>query len=295
MEYNKAIDILGLPELHTDSQLRKNYHLKALQFHPDKCSGDDESRAQSAARFREVHEAYKYLTNTWSPPHYRPNKRGYTNTLAECLGLFNITINADQARRLVTMIEDKCHSMSLQVLRDMSLGMIIDLHRFLMQHQVKLGISTNMLLKIEEVLQEKAQTNTVVIVHAEIDNLMNQEMYILKGEDGNHLVPLWHPTTHIQRKNEDVIVLCVPVLPPNVTLDDKNDIHVNICIQINSLLDSRSIDVRVGTKTFKVLTSKLRVTRHQIIIMSGAGIPLPHAKADKHIPLSDIVVHIKCE
>ena len=158
MEYNKAIDILGLPEKHTDSQLRKNYHLKALQFHPDKCSGDEESRLKSTARFHEVQSAYKYLTDTWSLPHSRPKERGYTHTLIECLSLFNITIDTDQARRLVTMIEDKCHSMSLQVLQEMSLDMIIDLYRFLMQHQVKLGISTNMLLKIEEVLQEKTQT-----------------------------------------------------------------------------------------------------------------------------------------
>lgn len=295
MEYSKAIDILGLPEQYTETQLRKNYHLRALQFHPDKCSGDEAERAEATEKFREVQEAYKYLTDTWSPPHRDPTGKGYTHTLIDCLGLFNIAIDLKQARRLITMLEDKCHSMSLQVLQDMSFETTIELYRFLLQHQSKLGISTNMLLKIEGVLQEKTEKNNVVVVHAQIDNLMNQEMYILKGADGDDYVPLWHPVTHVKRAGGDTIVLCMPVLPANVALDERNDVHVNVRLQLSKLLDASQFDVSIGQKILTIPMSKLRVMRHQQIVLYEQGIPRPNADAGKQGPASDIIIHMECE
>ena len=295
MEYNKAIDILGLPQQYTESQLKKNFHLRALQYHPDKCSGDEEERLKSTERFREVHEAYKFLTDTWSSPHERPEKNGYMHTLMECLKLFNVTVDLGQARRLITMLEDKCHSMSLQVLNEMSLATIMELYRFLMQHQTKLGISTNMLLKIESILQEKTDENSVTVVHVQIDNLMNKEMYILKRVNGDKYIPLWHPITYIKDEQcKEEIVLCVPVLPANVTLDDKNDVHVTVSLQLSELLDVCDFKVMIGGKTKIIPTSDLRIVKHQQIVLCGEGIPRPKTKLGQHIATSDIIVHVEC-
>jgi len=295
MEYSRAIDVLGLPEQYTESQLKKNYHLRALQYHPDKCSGDEEERLKSTERFREVHEAYKFLTDTWAHPHSRPDSKGYMYTLMECLKLFNVTVDLGQARRLITMLEDKCHSMSLQVLKEMSLATVIELYRFLIQHQSKLGISTNMLLKIEGILQEKTDKNNVTVVHAQIDNLMNQEIYIIKDSDGDKYIPLWHPITYIKSEQyKEEIVLCVPVLPANVTLDDKNDVHVTVSLQLSKLLGVRDFEVMIGSKTKTIPTSNLRIVKHQQIVLCGEGIPRPKTKVGEHIVTSDIIVHVEC-
>ena len=45
MNYNKAINILDLVDGFTEKELKHNYYLKALQYHPDK---NDETDAKKS-------------------------------------------------------------------------------------------------------------------------------------------------------------------------------------------------------------------------------------------------------
>ena len=57
MNTSKACKLLDIKitELN-EKTLKKQYHLKALEYHPDKCKEDD-----AEERFKEIKEAYEYL------------------------------------------------------------------------------------------------------------------------------------------------------------------------------------------------------------------------------------------
>ena len=56
MNFNNACYILDLSTTFTDKELRHNYYIKALQYHPDKNS---ENSAKD--KFQEILNAYNYL------------------------------------------------------------------------------------------------------------------------------------------------------------------------------------------------------------------------------------------
>jgi DnaJ like chaperone protein len=58
----KALEILGLPESATDSEIKKAYRKLAKAHHPDKfMNASKEDRTKAAATFREIREAYETL------------------------------------------------------------------------------------------------------------------------------------------------------------------------------------------------------------------------------------------
>ena len=66
-----ALDILELPEKYTPEMLKKNYHLMARKYHPDK---NKESNAND--KFLKVSEAYEFLN---SPNLLQPNLPNFNN------------------------------------------------------------------------------------------------------------------------------------------------------------------------------------------------------------------------
>ena len=54
MDYEKAKKILDLKKNFTYQELKKAYHLKALQYHPDKNPNEGE-------KFKSIQEAYEFL------------------------------------------------------------------------------------------------------------------------------------------------------------------------------------------------------------------------------------------
>ena len=57
MNYSTACDILNLTPPFSYADLKKNYHLMALQYHPDKNPDPN-----SGEIFRQVVDAYEYMS-----------------------------------------------------------------------------------------------------------------------------------------------------------------------------------------------------------------------------------------
>ena len=302
MIYQKALEILGLTHGYSHSQLKKNYHLLALQYHPDKCSGNEKERIQSTERFREINEAYQYLRsenscseNEDSQTNEATTGINYVGTLMKCLQLFQVQLSTDQVKQIVTMIEEKCHSMSLKALQGLSFEVTLNLYTFIMEHQSKLGISSIMLMNVEKALNEKADRNNLVVIHPQIEHLLRQEIYVLNVDDHKYYIPLWKPMTHLKVNDTDYVVICTPNLPANVSIDEHSNLHVNVETEIKSLFEKDNLDVTIGETGLNIPICKLNILKQQSYIFPKQGI-----RKDKNLSdiddknISDIIVHITC-
>lgn len=59
-------DILGVSKTATESEIKKAYKKKALEYHPDRNKGDKHAET----KFKEVNEAYQTLSDTTKKQNY---------------------------------------------------------------------------------------------------------------------------------------------------------------------------------------------------------------------------------
>jgi hypothetical protein len=106
---------------------------------------------------------------------------------------------------------------------------------------------------------------------------MNNNIYKLYVNEELFLVPLWHNESYFEFTNGEMIVLCDPELPSNITLDDDN----NICIEttINTLdefllliKEKQPICITIADKIFQIPLSNLYIKREQIYRIKNEGL-----------------------
>ena len=51
-----------MPRSANEQQIKRSYRKLALQYHPDKVSGNEEQKAEAAKRFAEINHAYETLS-----------------------------------------------------------------------------------------------------------------------------------------------------------------------------------------------------------------------------------------
>jgi len=90
------------------------------------------------------------------------------------------------------------------------------------------------------------------------------------------LVPLWHNELYFDAKDgTEIIVLCQPVLPESVTIDENNNIYVkkeiNIKTELTELINNKFVSIELGEKWISIPISTLYIKQQQIYRLKGQG------------------------
>ena len=86
MDYDQACRILNLNLKHTQTQLKKAYHIAALKNHPDKNKDKENANTQ----FQEISAAYGFLLNNHSERYcYVNHDISYKNLLRKIISEFD--------------------------------------------------------------------------------------------------------------------------------------------------------------------------------------------------------------
>jgi hypothetical protein len=106
-------------------------------------------------------------------------------------------------------------------------------------------------------------------------------VYSWEYEGHKYFVPLWHHDLIFDDKNcvtgnhKELHVSCVPDLPENVFIDEKNHIYVHVNIPFdNTILDQEDVDVWLGKRCFKIPMKSLVIKKEQWYIMKKKGISM---------------------
>lgn len=284
----EELDIpLDLNNINED-YLKKQYRKMALKWHPDK---NKEPCANQ--RFLRINDAYEYLlkvmkdddtdninnnADTDTDTDNDINDNNYINILNDFI---KSLIKSSSKEDIINKIVLECNNITEAYLKhkfeELDKEMSLEIYHFLYKYKDILYISDNILELVSLTIKEKLKNDRIFILKPELSDIMNHNIYKLVVDDSVYLVPLWHSELYFDApNNSEIIVLCQPRLPPQVLIDEHNNIYYNKDISINCelsyLIKDKYVSFELGGKWFSIPLDKLYIKEEQFYRFKGQGI-----------------------
>jgi hypothetical protein len=283
MNYEKACKIL---DIDTDNDitmdiLKKQYRINALRYHPDKNKEED-----TTSKFQEIQCAYEYLSHkiTNEEPIDMENEiyegdmeNSYAGILFSFMkNLMQTDMNTDNKSGIYYIILEKisntCEKKALELIEKVDKKVLIKLYEIIGKYSDALHFSSHFIEKMNEIITKKIEKDECIILNPTIDDLFENNLYKLSVNGMVYIVPLWHNELVYDNMGNDLYVKCFPMLPDNVTIDDKNNIYISATFDVKEILNKEVIRVGIGKREFEISPSDLMIKPYQTMILKGKGI-----------------------
>jgi len=311
MDLNKAVAILEIDlntikiSTLTQDYIKKRFHKLALINHPDKNGNSWEA----TNKFQQINEAYEYLSNELKESESRSRSRSRSRSGSEFVSLDETnttkstntmyiyflslfigsimdgsnTWNKEAIKSVIKEIVTIGKNMSLErIFDELDKDSALEVYSFIKKYKHILHISNNTLEFVSSLIKRKYNNDQVFILNPSITDLLDNNIFKLQIDDELYLVPLWHNELYFSNKltNSDIIVLCNPELPANIVIDEDNNIHVQIEIEGNNLLDllrkgkteTVFVSLSIGNRDFRIPLNELHMKQEQIYRLFKQGI-----------------------
>jgi len=261
----------------TKDYLKKKYHKLSLKWHPDKNS---ENINESTIKFQEINESYLYLSKTL----FNEESSNFVPTTETPSSMYNVLlsrflkliITCEFLLNIVQEIILNSNVLTSNIFENIDMKTAIDLYNLLCKYREIFHISNNVLAYISLLIKEKYKNDKIIILRSSLDDLWQNNIYKLNYVGEYYLVPLWHNELHFEKNN--VIVLCNPTLPDNISIDENNniimDVNINIKNELSELITGNENYkiVSIGCQNFTIPLNKLSLKKYQMYKFKGQGI-----------------------
>jgi len=309
MNIQIALDLLDIDtfvsgnyENITRDFVKRKYHKMALKWHPDK----NGNTIEATHKFQKINEAYSYLLTELvtelgledddnepfvSSSFFKDTNKDTnndTNMYTSLLSVFLSSIlNVDSkvmSGLLIKIIKDIVINgykvISAKLIDDLDKEMSLELYNFLNKYKHILYVSQQTLDFVSSLIKEKYKNDSVYILNPSIDDLLDKNIYKLCVDKQLYLAPLWHNELYFEDLNKnDIIVLCIPELPENISIDENNNIHYNLLVAFEKEMIinqeqtlTKELEVHIGKRILKIPINKLYIKREQKYIFKSQGI-----------------------
>ena len=306
MDYQKAIDILEIDINNTEfkstsssAYLKRCFHKQALKYHPDK-NGDT---PESTERFKLINEAYDLLKRENDFLHNINPTDESSSVYKDILQLFlKGILDGKYSESISSIIKEIILNFSevkkmtsLKMFDDLDKETTINIYNFLSKYRSLFHFSNEFLDKIKEIIIRKHDDIMVYVLNPSIDDLLNNNVYKLYVDEELYLVPLWHSEMYFDVKNEtknetnetkketketknikEIIVLCYPELPENITIDEDNNLYVEVNLNVSDispfLSSSKNMKVFIGKKMLDIPLYNLYIRDTQLYRIKSQGL-----------------------
>lgn len=310
MDLNKALLILEIGQLTnlTEEYIKKKYHRLALINHPDK----NGNSLESTNKFQEINEAYDFLLkelhtingSTTNSDTYAQGSNAFVSstqskeTNSKYVYLLSLFINSiieapnswnkytikNIIKEIVTLVACEKNVYLENIFSELDKDSSLEVYSFICKYKHILHISNDTLEFVSSLIKKKYKNDRVFILNPSITDLLESNIFKLQVDDQLYLVPLWHNELYFDAKSLDggeIIVLCNPELPENMTIDEDNNIHILLDLDGQNLLDlikkeqgsnSQFVSLLIGTRDFSIPLNKLHMKKEQIYRFLNQGI-----------------------
>ena len=304
MDFQTAIKTLELNAGFSLVDVKRNYYKLSLKWHPDK-----NTSINSTKKFQEIAEAYEFLkiyldleNGNETNESNETNENDFLNMCNHFLSsLIETTktmtgnrITNEQIMNILKQLTTKCEKVSIKLFEGIDKESSILLFNYLVSYADILSISQETLNEIKNVIELKMKNDNIIILNPNIENLLNDEVYVLTFEDKTYYIPLWHNELIYDTTKGKLIVKIEPELPPHLEIDDNNNIIVNLTTKINSLLVNEKLIFKLGEKVFQMTSENLRIKKKQQFFLKNKGLTrINYSEVYNIKKKADIIVNLE--
>ena len=325
MNYKKACAILEIGEQNEEGVdythlqtfryiIKKQYRLKALQYHPDKNHLPD-----ALHKFQEINNAYDFLTHFkgcqgdcqgdsdndgdgdsdyWAEYEDQIDKNTYKWTLFSFLKNILQPVSKNKLFYIILQrVVNSCESTALDTLNKLDKTTLINIYEILKLYEDAFHFTKEFIHEIEKLINDKVKNDECIILNPTIDDLFEDNLYKLTVNDFVYIVPLWHDELVYDNSGNDIFVKCYPILPENMCIDNKNDIHMNVTYNMIDLWRKENVEILLGYNKKIILNPQLlKLKPNQTVIFAKQGISKINTDAVYDVSKKgDIYLHIQLE
>jgi curved DNA-binding protein CbpA len=285
MNHVDARTILQIPEdeeLNEDI-IKKHYRMMVLKYHPDK--NPDKSAINT---FHKVQAAYEFLSDEYNRGNveYSHEQANYDSFLYVFLQQalkddFQQQIIYILISKILKKTSNKMADLSTEFLKKIDKSLLKKIYDFLKYYSDIFHYSLDFLEKIREMVEKKEKNNNLedltmepnrILLHPLLEDLFENNLYKLTRDHHVILVPLWHHELVYDLAGEDLYVECYPILEENISIDESNDIHINLEFTLLEIWEKSEIEFQLGKTLFSIPRESIKMTDFQKIVLREKGI-----------------------
>jgi hypothetical protein len=203
---------------------------------------------------------------------------------------------------------------AIKVFRTMDKPAILAIYDILSKNQELFGISREIMEELTAIMDEKTRDDIVIRLNPSLLDMLLDRVFILHECGRQYYIPLWHSELHYKinasgassgaasgtasgtasasatATDGEVIVLCDPELPENVSLDDNNNLYISLDVNIQELFRDQVVPVYISDEIkshgfvyyLHACDVTLRTDTEQSVLLRGCrgGIAMMNHNAD---------------
>jgi len=309
ISYKTACETLNLFGDFTIKDVRKNYLLLALKYHPDKTNNSQDS----AVIFKNVKDSYDYLIcyyekldnyeNDFLEPREEDERQSkeiesdisYIDLISRFISITSGYNNNIEIAILLECFTNNCTKSSLKLLENIGIDNLFKLSQYITEYADVFNISNETLINISSLIREKLKNDSIIILNPTLKNILNNDIFKLDYNGATLYVPLSQQDSYFDFSGGILNVKCIAnvldLSNSNIAIDANNNIHVKVFETIATIFDKKTIEINIESLTFEISTSELYIRPYQTYRLKNRGIAKMNDRLDI-IGRKDIIVHI---
>jgi hypothetical protein len=260
--------------------IKRQYRLKALIYHPDK------NKSPNAVRkFQEIHDAYEYLlraeeyANHDSHAYDDSNHDSYRNLFMIFLKkILENETGQSVFYNIIQRITTMCESKAFELLERLDKPTLVKTCIILTKYKDAFHITDNIIEKITQLIQTRNENDECIILNPTLKDMYNNNLYRLLVNGETYIIPLWHHELVYDNLGHDLYVNCLPDLPGHITIDENNNIHIDVKYNIHDIWEHEYLQVQCDTMCYPIQVNTLKLANKQNVIFAKQGLSKINAK-----------------